>query len=71
MRRTTILWAMGLLAVVAGTWGCQAAKEPDASATPSQTGALDRTVLPIPEPNYPHETELDARKATPPPRFEV
>src|SRR5512147_2555493 len=30
-----------------------------------------RTLLPIPEPNYPHETELDARKATPPPRFEV
>ena len=28
-------------------------------------------MLPIPEPDYPHETELDARKATPPPRFEV
>ena len=33
--------------------------------------ALDRTVLPIPEPDYPARTELDARKATPPPRFEV
>ena len=32
---------------------------------------LDRTVLPIPEPSYPPITELDARKATPPPRFEV
>ena len=31
----------------------------------------DRTVLPIPEPEYPHSTILDARKATPPPRFEV
>jgi arylsulfatase len=31
----------------------------------------DRTVLPIPEPVYPPITELDARKATPPPRFEV
>jgi arylsulfatase A-like enzyme len=31
----------------------------------------DRTVLPIPEPQYPPITELDARKATPPPRFEV
>jgi arylsulfatase A-like enzyme len=31
----------------------------------------DRTVLPIPEPNYPHSTILDARDATPPPRFEV
>jgi arylsulfatase len=41
-----------------------------AIASTAQT-PLDRTVLPIPEPNYPHETELDARKATPPPRFEV
>jgi arylsulfatase len=32
---------------------------------------LDRTVLPIPEPNYPHITEQDARKAKAPPRFEV
>ena len=31
----------------------------------------DRTVLPIPEPDYPHSTVLDARDATPPPRFEV
>jgi len=31
----------------------------------------DRTVLPIPEPKYPHSTVFDARKATPPPRFEV
>ncbi len=34
-------------------------------------GNLDRTVLPIPEPKYTPITELDARKATPPPRFEV
>jgi hypothetical protein len=33
---------------------------------PQQT--LDRTVLPIPEPSYPPITELDVRKATPPPR---
>ena len=32
---------------------------------------LDRTVLPIPEPKRTAITELDARKATPPPRFEV
>jgi arylsulfatase len=45
-----------------------------ASVMAAQAGAqtaLDRTILPIPEPNYPRETELDARKATPPPRFEV
>jgi arylsulfatase len=34
-------------------------------------GALDRTVLPIKEPTYPPVTELDARNATPPARFEV
>jgi arylsulfatase A-like enzyme len=31
----------------------------------------DRTVLPIPEPQYPHSTVFDARDATPPPRFQV
>ena len=39
----------------------------------AQTGQapLDRTVLPIPEPERPLYTELDVRDATPPPRFEV
>jgi arylsulfatase A-like enzyme len=32
---------------------------------------LDRTVLPIPEPDYPHSRVLDARDATPPPRFQI
>src|SRR5262245_19148923 len=32
---------------------------------------FDRTVLPIPEPNYPHSTVLDARDAKAPPRFHV
>jgi arylsulfatase A-like enzyme len=32
---------------------------------------IDRTVLPIAEPNYPYETKLDARNATPPPRFDI
>ena len=32
---------------------------------------LDRTILPIPEPNYPHATELDVRNAKAPPRFQV
>src|SRR5438067_12277077 len=32
---------------------------------------LDRTVLPIPEPKYRPITEVDARKAKAPPRFEV
>jgi arylsulfatase A-like enzyme len=40
-------------------------------ATTNAPGAVDRTVLPIREPAYPPVTELDARKVTPPPRFEV
>src|SRR6187399_3248196 len=35
------------------------------------SGDLDRTVLPIKEPNYPEETTLDARNAKAPARFEV
>jgi len=35
------------------------------------SGPLDRMVLPIPEPQYPPVTELDARKVKAPPRFEV
>ena len=40
-------------------------------AIPKSVVPTDRTVLPIPEPTYPYSTALDARTATPPPRFEV
>ena len=36
-----------------------------------QDTPVDRTTLPLAEPSYPPITELDVRKATPPPRFEV
>jgi arylsulfatase A-like enzyme len=62
----------GMMAVgLTGTWACQNRQEPATPGTKPQTDSLDRTVLPIAEPDYPHETELDARKATPPARFEV
>ncbi len=41
------------------------------SLTAQQETKLDRTKLPIAEPNYPHSTVLDARDAKPPPRFEI
>jgi arylsulfatase A-like enzyme len=41
------------------------------SAPARVTLPTDRTVLPIPEPQYPHSTVFDVRNATPPPRFEV
>ncbi len=37
----------------------------------AQNAPLDRSVLPIAEPSYPHITELDARNAKAPARFEV
>ena len=37
----------------------------------AQDVEVDRTSLPIPEPQYPPITEIDVRKATPPPRFEI
>ena len=69
MRKT--LAASLLTLAMTGTWACQAKPEPVAPAAPAQAGSLDRTVLPIQEPKYPAITELDARQATPPPRFEV
>jgi arylsulfatase A-like enzyme len=38
---------------------------------PADGDKLNRTVLPIPETQYPHSTVLDVRNATPPPRLEV
>jgi hypothetical protein len=41
------------------------------AAPPRVVLPTDRTVLPLPEPQYPHSTVFDARNATPPPRFVV
>ena len=41
------------------------------AATARAQAIPDRATLPIPEPQYPKSTELDARNASPPPRFEV
>ena len=41
------------------------------TAAQASAQALDRSTLPIPDPSYPAITQLDARNATPPPRFEV
>ncbi len=42
-----------------------------ASASVAQDAQIDRTILPIQPPDHKAITELDARNATPPPRFEV
>ncbi|MCE9554137.1 MAG: arylsulfatase [Planctomycetes bacterium] len=55
--------------LVAETPSGKADSEPAVSSTSSD--ALDRTVLPIPEPKVAPITVLDARNAKAPPRFEV
>ena len=41
------------------------------SSTADAAKSIDRTVLPVPEPEYPPITELDVKNAQAPPRFQV
>ena len=50
---------------------CTAAFTLQAQTSQTSAAKLDRTTLPIAEPKIPHSTVLDARDATPPPRFEI
>ena len=79
--RTTILnatcsWRIGV-AAVSLAWPLMLASLTVANAVAQEAaparvvGPTDRTVLPLPEPQYPHSTVLDVRDATPPPRFVV
>jgi arylsulfatase len=61
----TAVAALPLIALLAIPANAQQA------ASPGVVLPTDRSVLPIPEPQYPHSTIFDARNATPPPRFEV
>jgi hypothetical protein len=49
----------------------QRAQAQQVPAAPAIGNAPDRTMLPLAEPTHPPITELDVRKATAPPRFEV
>jgi arylsulfatase len=85
-RKKSVAVALSAAFTLLATMGCgapqsQGMSAPTAGGDPAKpvnpaspgTGAMgiDRTVLPIAEPNYPHETQLDARSAKAPPRFEV
>jgi arylsulfatase len=59
---TSLLSTRGLALLLVASW---------VATSVSAQQALDRTSLPIPEPDYPHSTVMDARQATPPPRFQV
>jgi len=71
MKRITIIYIVSL--VLMTLFSAMTATPVVAQNAPTASIVLptDRTVLPIPEPQYPHSTVLDARNATPPPRFEV
>lgn len=61
-----------LLTSVAVAIGCTPKQhEPEKTVSQTPVGGLDRSVLPIKEPTNPAITELDARNATAPKRFEV
>jgi arylsulfatase A-like enzyme len=66
------LWAaVGAAIALLATAACSGPKQETPAKPAGGPGGIDRTVLPIQEPTYPPVTELDARKVTPPPRFEV
>ncbi len=78
MRIMSRFWVAILLAgAVAAAGGCSSGTTEQAPATQGAPAAgaaqagLDRTALPIHEPSYPPVSELDARNATAPPRFEL
>jgi arylsulfatase len=68
---TAVLAAGALLGWLAASGRLNEGLAQDKKPAEATSGAIDRTVLPIKEPKYPPLTELDARKAKAPPRFEV
>jgi arylsulfatase A-like enzyme len=73
MRTRIALVAVLVAACLAGcaNHGSIASNTSPKETSKSGDHKLDRTSLPIAEPDYPHSTVLDAREAKAPPRFEV
>ena len=64
-----ILAAVSIAVTLSAIVGCSEPRQETAGGEVATS--IDRTVLPIGEPDYPRATELDARNAKAPPRFEV
>ena len=63
------VWVVAAILAAAPIIGPAGAQQP--AAPPPPVYPTDRTVLPIPEPQYPHSKVFDVRNATPPARFVV
>ena len=66
MKKVLNLIVLGMI-----VFSCTQKSAEKATNSIASEGTIDRTVLPVKEPVYPAITELDARNATPPARFEV
>jgi arylsulfatase A-like enzyme len=71
MKPSNKIYTFTLLVMAFFSWAAVIPAEAQRAPTATTVGPTDRTVLPIPEPKPPVYTEVDASKATPPPRFEV
>jgi len=75
MRPQELLTVLGLFACGAGfgllSTSCRSTDEAASQGTAAASETLDRSVLPIPEPEPVSITELDARDVKAPPRFEI
>jgi len=67
MRHSNVVLTVAMALAAVGAL----AQQPTTGEAAPAGATLDRTVLPIAEPQYPHSTVLDARDAKAPPRFEV
>lgn len=70
-KKTAIRATLLLAALPAGAWRCCPTPAAFAQTAPPASAAIDRSVLPIHEPQPPSYQQLDARDAQAPPRFEV
>ena len=70
MSRVTYCISTLVLALLIAVWGCNKSG-PAPSTGQVAAASIDRTVLPLAEPKHPAITELDVRKATAPPLFQV
>jgi len=71
MKTRTFLLNLSISSLLFIQIGCKQNNPVDAKDTSVVAGELDRTTLPIKEPDYAFDTTLDARNAKAPARFEI